>query len=160
VVVREQERRGGDVEHVVAGTADLGPVRCLVGGFRALEIGVGGLDVDPRVGGQRERELATALQRARAERGADLRQQRGEHVVGAGRRLVRPQQLDQLVARDRPLAVPGQVRHHKPGLAAAQADLAARDLDPHPPAQADGDRRQGFGRVGRRGSGHRVHTGG
>ena len=156
VVVREQERRGGDVEHVVAGAADLRPVGRVEGGLGALEVGVGGLDVDPRVVRQRQRELAPALERSRAERGADLRQQRGEHVVGAGRRVARPQQLDQLVARHRARPVPGQVGDDEPGLAAAQADLAAADLDRHPPAQADADARQGFGRVGGGRSGHRC----
>ena len=125
MVVGEQERAGRRVERVVAGAAGLRPVRPPERGFCALGIRGRGLDVDPCVVRQGERELAPARERARAERAAQLREHRVQHLVGVGRRLARPQQRDQLVAADRPRAVPRQVRDQQPRLAAAQHDLPA-----------------------------------
>ena len=81
---------------------------------------------------QVEDELAAAAQHARAERGPEPGQQRRERSVRIGRRLIRPDHVDQLVAAHRPLPADDQAREQLPALAPGESGF-----DP-PPADLRG----------------------
>ena len=87
----------------------LGGQRVVAGLHRGLGLedrGARGLDVDAHVV-QPQPQLAAPGQHAVAQRAAQLRQQRAQRRVGGGGRTLRPEHVDQLVAR----AAAGTIEH-------------------------------------------------
>ena len=145
------QRRSPAARPVVLGDRGLGAVDRLLGR----------LEIDPRVGGKLEVDLAAAAQHVAAEDRAQAGEQRAERGVGAGGRAVGPQRFDQLVARGRERAGDGQVGEQHPGLSAGELrrELAAVELDGEAPAELDSSRwvvGQGWCKENRRS----VQTGG
>ncbi len=137
-----QERLALDRERV-AGVGD-GPRPVLPGERlgRALHRGGRRLGVDPDRLGEHEPQLRATRERGRlghVERAAELGEQGGEGRLGRGRRVLGPQQVDQLVTRARSLAVVDQEGEQQPPLATRQAVLEPPPAGLHddPAAQAD-----------------------
>jgi hypothetical protein len=132
-----QEAALGDLERDVGGGRRLGPVRALQRALGALDRRERRLDVDRRARRQHEPQVRPAGDGAVAERLAQPRQQRVERAVRRCRRLVGPQDVDELVAPDGARAVQDEIGEQQPRLPAADAGLEPRS------------RRAGPRRVGR-----------
>ena len=96
------------------------------------------VDVERHVG-QGEPQAAAPLDRVGPERPPQAREQRGEPGVGRTGRMVVPDDVDELVAAHRPVAVEREVGEQEPPLAARQGllDPAPVDLDGQGAAQLD-----------------------
>ena len=129
--LEQRQRRArplGRAPRVAAGERRLG-----LGGRRARR-----LDVEPHLG-QREPQVRAPLDGVGPERTPHAREQRGQPGVGRARRVVVPDDVDELVAPHRPLAVEREVGEQQPPLAARQVvlDPAPVDLDGEGAAQLD-----------------------
>ena len=111
------------------------PVRALERVLGSVGAGEGALEVHGGAGAEHQRPAS--IDRPLAQRAPQPREQRAQRLARIGGRVLRPQELDQLVARDRPLAVHGQVGEHEPALAAGRLDGAAREFDGEAPAELD-----------------------
>ena len=134
-----EERALDDVERLLGDAQRIGGVVGLERRLGAAGSALGDLDVDPRLGPELEGQLRAADQALLADGAAQARQERAQRGLGRGGRVVGPEQLDQLVARDRAGAVVDQEREDQPALAAGQLLLHpyAAELDAQRAAQRD-----------------------
>jgi hypothetical protein len=108
-----------------------------------------GFEVDPRVGGQHEADLAAPHQRLRADGPPQPGHHGAQGSIGVGRGLVRPERVDELVTASMPVPVEHQVGEQQAALATRDqvGDAATPDLHREPAADLNSGRgltRQGW----------------
>ena len=108
-------------------------------GLSAFECVRRDLQVDLRTLRQDQRQVVSALDHAWPQRPPQPREQRAQHLIGKRRRVRWPQQIDQLIASDRPATLAGQVSEQEAALATGQllGDVAIPDRHLEAPTQPD-----------------------
>jgi len=76
------------------------------------------LDVDPRVRGQHEAQLLTTLEDVLGDHTTEPREHAGQGRLGRRRRLVGPEDFQQLTARYRPRPARDEIAEEQPSLPA------------------------------------------
>lgn len=142
-VLAGQEPARRDVLRDASGTPGAREVTLRDGAFRSVETFGCRLEVDPSVAGQRQADVASALERD------DLPQLRDERAEPVRSARLAPERVDELAARDWAVPVRGEIDEGEPALAARQCLLDPRPVDPHdePAAELDPRLRQGFAKV-------------